>query len=239
MTNTHIYIYIYIHTPQMSNIYIIRGGVQEKNSGGGANQCFKKQRGGGHRQELKYIMYFVASASLAYSSCLILHSVCANQSSANLQPVISLQFDRVSYGIFCWGCVGRKKRVDPGKFPYQIKKNYCPIVRNSYRILSQEKGGTFMYLLREGGGDFLKNRYSEIDLMHFGGTYSHSVLAHAQNNWDSTFQQSQFRTNWWGSSNVQLSIDMDLRNFSPRWKVHVENVITRKMQTKLPLAAIF
>ena len=46
-----------------------------------------------------------------------------------------------------------------------------------------------MHLLREGGGGeiFLKNRYSEIDLMHFGGTYSHSVLAHAQNNWDSTF----------------------------------------------------
>ena len=50
-----------------------------------------------------------------------------------------------------------------------------------------------MYLLREGrgggggGGIFLKNRYFEIDLMHFGGTYSHSVLAHAQNNWGSTF----------------------------------------------------
>ena len=50
-----------------------------------------------------------------------------------------------------------------------------------------------MYLLREGEGGrgegriCLKNRYSEIDLMHFGGTYSHSVLAHAQNNWDSTF----------------------------------------------------
>ena len=45
-----------------------------------------------------------------------------------------------------------------------------------------------MSLLREGGGrNFLKNRYSEIDLMHFGGTYSHSVLAYAQNNWDSTF----------------------------------------------------
>ena len=27
--------------------------------------------GGGHRLELKYIMYFVASASLAYSSSLI------------------------------------------------------------------------------------------------------------------------------------------------------------------------
>ena len=47
----------------------------------------KKFRGGkpmfqeierGHRLELKYVMYFVASASLAYSSCLILHSVCAN-----------------------------------------------------------------------------------------------------------------------------------------------------------------
>ena len=46
-----------------------------------------------------------------------------------------------------------------------------------------------MYLLREGRGVeiFLKNRYSEIDLVHFGGTYSHSVLAHAQNNWDCTF----------------------------------------------------
>ena len=47
-----------------------------------------------------------------------------------------------------------------------------------------------MYLLREGGGGgryFLKNRYSEIDLMYSGGNYSHSVLAHAQNNWDSTF----------------------------------------------------
>ena len=33
---------------------------------------------GGHSLELKYIMYFVASASLANSSCLILHSVCAN-----------------------------------------------------------------------------------------------------------------------------------------------------------------
>ena len=50
------------------------------------------------------------------------------------------------------------------------------------------EGGNFHVLLREGGGEiFLKNRYSEIDLMHFGGTYSHSVLAHAQNNWDSTF----------------------------------------------------
>ena len=45
-----------------------------------------------------------------------------------------------------------------------------------------------MYLLREGGGIiFLKNRSSEIDLIHFGVTYSHSFLAHAQNNWDSTF----------------------------------------------------
>ena len=90
---------------------------QEIEGGGGGGGG-----GGGHRLELKYIMYFVASASLAYSSCLILHSVCANQSAANLQPVISLQFDRVSYGIFCWEWVGRKKHVDPGKFPYQIKK---------------------------------------------------------------------------------------------------------------------
>ena len=33
---------------------------------------------GGHRLELKYLMQCVASPSLAYSSCLILHSVCAN-----------------------------------------------------------------------------------------------------------------------------------------------------------------
>ena len=49
------------------------------------------------------------------------------------------------------------------------------------------EGGNFHVLAKGGGGEFLKNRYSEIDLMHFGGTYSHSVLAHAQNNWDSTF----------------------------------------------------
>ena len=39
---------------------------------------FQEIDGGWHRLELKYIMYFVASASLAYSSCLILYSVCAN-----------------------------------------------------------------------------------------------------------------------------------------------------------------
>ena len=46
-----------------------------------------------------------------------------------------------------------------------------------------------MYLLREGGREsfFKKIDTLEIDLIHFGGTYSHSVLAHAQNNWDSTF----------------------------------------------------
>ena len=52
------------------------------------------------------------------------------------------------------------------------------------------EGGNFHVLDKGGGGGgriFLKNRYSKIDLMHFGGTYSHSVLAHAQNNWDSTF----------------------------------------------------
>ena len=50
------------------------------------------------------------------------------------------------------------------------------------------EGGDFHVLAKGGGGgDFLKNRCSEIDLMHFGGTYSHSVLAHARNNWDSTF----------------------------------------------------
>ena len=44
----------------------------------GGKPMFQEIEGGGHRLELKYIMCFVASASLAYSSCLILHSVCAN-----------------------------------------------------------------------------------------------------------------------------------------------------------------
>ena len=39
---------------------------------------FQEIGGGGHRLELKYTMYFVGSASLAYSSCLTVHSVCAN-----------------------------------------------------------------------------------------------------------------------------------------------------------------
>ena len=78
------------------------------------------------------------------------------------------------------------------------------------------------------GRKFLKNRYSEIDLMHFGGTYSHSVLAHAQNGTAHSSSNNSEQTGG-GSSNVQLSIDTDLRNFFPRWKVHVENVITRKM----------
>ena len=50
------------------------------------------------------------------------------------------------------------------------------------------EAGNFHVLAEGGEGrNFLENRYSEIDLMRFGGTYSHSVLAHAQNNWDSTF----------------------------------------------------
>ena len=73
-------------------------------------------------------------------------------------------------------------------FHTKFKKNHCPIVRDSYRIFELGEGGNFHVLAKGGGGrNFLKNRYSEIDLMHFGGTYSHSVLAHAQNNWDSTF----------------------------------------------------
>ena len=54
-----------------------RDFLRKKFQGGQTN--VSRNRGGeGHRLELKYIMYFVASASLAYSSCLILHSVCAN-----------------------------------------------------------------------------------------------------------------------------------------------------------------
>ena len=101
------------------------------------------------------IGYFVASASLAYSSCLILHSVCANLSAANLQPVISLQFDKVSYRIF----------------------------------ELEEKGGGDFHVLegRMGEKFFEKINTLRLIMMHFGGTHSHSVLAHAQNNLDSTF----------------------------------------------------
>ena len=83
--------------------------------------------------------------------------------------------------------MSRKKHVDPGKFPYQILRKSLYHCQGFIQNFELGEGGTFMYLLREGGRKFLKNRYSEIDLMHFGGTYSHSVLAHAQNNWDSTF----------------------------------------------------
>ena len=85
--------------------------------------------------------------------------------------------------------MGRKKRVDPGKFPYQIKKKSLFHCQGFIQDFELGKGGNFQVLAKVGGGGriFLKNRYSEIDLMHFGGTYSHSVLAHAQNNWDSTF----------------------------------------------------
>ena len=68
------------------------------------------------------------------------------------------------------------------KFFKNRLSHYCQGFIQDFEL--GEKVGTFMYLLREGGErNFLKNRYSEIDLMHFGGTYSHSVLA----NWDSTF----------------------------------------------------
>ena len=84
--------------------------------------------------------------------------------------------------------MGRKKRVYPGNFPYQIKKKSLSHCQGFIQDFELGEGGTFMYLLREGGGrHFLKNRYSEIDRMHFGSNYSHSVLAHAQINWDSTF----------------------------------------------------
>ena len=51
-------------------------GFFRKNFQGGQTNVSRNR--GGHTLELKYIMYFVASASLTYSSCLILHSVCAN-----------------------------------------------------------------------------------------------------------------------------------------------------------------
>ena len=105
--------------------------------------------GGGHRLELKYIMHFVASASLAYSSCLILHSVCANWSAANLQPVISLQFDRVSYRIFCWGweetCRSWKISIP------NLKKSlsHCQGFIQDFEL---GEGGDFHALAKGGGG---------------------------------------------------------------------------------------
>ena len=71
-------------------------------------------------------------------------------------------------------------------FHTKFKKSlsYC---QGFIRDFELGEGGDFHVLAKGGGGKFLKNRYSEIDLMYFGGTYSHSVLAHAQNNWDSTF----------------------------------------------------
>ena len=60
-------------------IVYMAGFFLEKNFGrGGQTNVSRNRGGGGHKLELKYIMYFVASASSAYSSCLILHSVCAN-----------------------------------------------------------------------------------------------------------------------------------------------------------------
>ncbi len=88
--------------------------------------------------------------------------------------------------------MGRKKRVDPGKCPYHNLKKSLSHCQGFIQDFKLGEGENFHVLAKGGGGGgggefFLKNRYSEIDLMRFGGTYSHSVLAHAQNNWDSTF----------------------------------------------------
>ena len=54
--------------------HTVQGFFLGKNFRGGGGETNVSRNRGGHRLELKYIMYFVASASLAYSSCLILHS---------------------------------------------------------------------------------------------------------------------------------------------------------------------
>ena len=69
--------------------------------------------------------------------------------------------------------MGRKKRVDPGKFPYQILKKSLSHCQGFIQDFELGEGGNFHVLAKGGGGggrNFLKNRYFEIDLMHFGGT---------------------------------------------------------------------
>ena len=68
----------FIFVPMRWCLSAYTGVFLGKNFRGGGGQTNVSRNRGEHRLELKYIMYFVASASLAYSSCLILHSVCAN-----------------------------------------------------------------------------------------------------------------------------------------------------------------
>ena len=68
--------------------------------------------------------------------------------------------------------MGRKKRVDPGKFPYQILKKSLFHCQGFIQDFELGEGGDF-HVLAKGRGEgriFLKNKYSDIDLMHFGGT---------------------------------------------------------------------
>ena len=48
--------------------------------------------------------------------------------------------------------MGRKKRVDHGKFPYQIKKKSLSNCQGFIQDFELGEGRNFMYLLREGGG---------------------------------------------------------------------------------------
>ena len=89
------------------------------------------------------------------------------------------------------GWVGRNMSILEISIQKKLKKSlsHCQGFVHHFELGEE---GNFHVLAKGGGGggggrNFLKNRYSEIDLMHFGGTYSHSGLAHAQNNWDSTF----------------------------------------------------
>ena len=55
-------------------------------------------------------------------------------------------------GFFCWGWVGRKKRVDPGKFPYQIKKKSLSHCQGFIQDFELGEGGNFHVLAKGGGG---------------------------------------------------------------------------------------
>ena len=48
--------------------------------------------------------------------------------------------------------MGRKKRVDPGKFPYQIKKKLLSHCQGFIQDFELGEGGNFHVLAKGGGG---------------------------------------------------------------------------------------
>ena len=81
---------------------------------------------------------------------------------------------------------GRKKRVYSVNFSYLIFKNHCQRFIHDFDL---GEGGNFHVLAKRGEGKFFfyLTDTLRLILMQFGSIYGHSVLAHAQNNWDSTF----------------------------------------------------